>query len=427
MEKILEKCRQAQNLLGEIAAFLSGRNSTKVEIQKSEYDDSTNSYLLPDDTDPDFFIDFLLEKRGEPQGAGEERGEENMPVLKEGSIIKRKDGRWQGLYYNNGVRKYLYAKTKPEIIGKVNLAVMERNRMEKDATLPKNMTLGVWLTNWLDIYKKPRLRPASMEQLLMLNKAIQKNTLAKKQVSRIVSIDLEKYLNTIVSPSVRLRSYIMLKNCFDDLLKSRAINENPCDFVERPQVKAAEKQVMDLSDQERFFSLLKNRSSKYYLFALFIVSTGLRRGEALALTWPDIDFSKKTIRINKAFDLRSMQVSLTKTEKSNRVIPLFDMALSVLQELGIKKTGEVFDVGKVAASHRFRLICNDIGYPCISLHTLRHIFTTRCIEAGVDGKVVQKWLGHAKFDMTINTYAHVSNGFEESQVALLNQKWRKTE
>ena len=54
-----------------------------------------------------------------------------------------------------------------------------------------------------------------------------------------------------------------------------------------------------------------------------------------------------------------------------------------------------------------RKICDKAGIPRISMHTLRHTFATRCIEAGMQPKTLQEILGHAKIDITMNVYVHV--------------------
>ncbi len=63
----------------------------------------------------------------------------------------------------------------------------------------------------------------------------------------------------------------------------------------------------------------------------------------------------------------------------------------------------------------------------MTFHILRHSFATRCLEAGIEGKVVQKWLGHAKYNVTIDTYSHISTDFENFEIAKLNVIWRKND
>ena len=56
-----------------------------------------------------------------------------------------------------------------------------------------------------------------------------------------------------------------------------------------------------------------------------------------------------------------------------------------------------------------------------TIHSLRHTFATRCNENGVPPKVLQKWLGHAKADMTMNVYTHCNDDFENSVISSLEK------
>ena len=423
----LRRVLEVENILGELKAYFQERQKATERILASktkkepERDPGSNSYLLPDGMDPDYYIDII---ENSARGA-EQEGGADMPALKEGSITKRKDGRWMGRIYINGRQKAIYAASRPEAVAKLNDIFKEKERLESERASPKKMLLSTWMTEWIKVYKKPKLRASSFQHLKMVSKSIYRSSLARRSVAKITAMDIEKMLNEIDKPSMRVRAYVLLNECMEDLYRSRIIRENPCSYVDKPKGQANRgKTILESKDLELFFSRLKDYSPKYYLLAKFIVCTGLRRGEALALTWGDIDLDNRRIRIDKAFDNVTKKVSKPKTEKSIRIIPLFEGALAVLQEIGIQKRGDIFDIGKIAATNRFRIACKKIGYPSMNLHTLRHIFATRCLEAGIEGKVVQKWLGHAKYDVTINVYSHIGSEFEQGEITKLNDFWR---
>jgi len=293
--------------------------------------------------------------------------------------------------------------------------------MAKDLLHPKKITLGVWIDQWIKIYKQPKLKPASIKHLHSVLVPVKKSKLSGMEIGKIKAIDLEKMLNSIDSDSVRVRTYISLHECLDALVKNRTIKENVCDFVDRPNNSIVkQKNVPSSKEMDEILMRMKDVSPRYYLFSKFLVSTGLRRGEALALTWDDVDFDKGWIHVNKAFDMSIKKVSSTKTVTSNRRIPLLTPASEVLKSLN-RENNEVFHfIGKQSCTRNFRHVMSKMGYSGISLHSLRHVFTTRCLESGVDKKVIQKWLGHAKFDMTVNVYSHVLDDFEMSQITKIN-------
>lgn len=143
---------------------------------------------------------------------------------------------------------------------------------------------------------------------------------------------------------------------------------------------------------------------------------GREMRETLALTWSDMDFDKGWMHINKAFDMSIKKGSSTKTVTSSRRIPLLTPTLEVLKSLKRENNVIFHFIGKLSCTRKFSQVMSKMGYSSISLHSLRHVFTTRCLESGVDKKVIQKWLGHAKFDMTMNVYSHVLDDFEMSQI-----------
>ena len=131
--------------------------------------------------------------------------------------------------------------------------------------------------------------------------------------------------------------------------------------------------------------------------------------------------------MSKSYDKVTRSVTEPKSASSNRIAPLFDNVAELLK--GFKRKGDlVFHfIGKTACSRSFRRICDRIGFGKMSLHVLRHTFATRCLEAGVEGKVVQKWLGHAKYSVTIDTYSHVNSDFEDMEIGKINERWRKND
>ena len=124
----------------------------------------------------------------------------------------------------------------------------------------------------------------------------------------------------------------------------------------------------------------------------------------------DIDYKNKTLHING-----------TKTNSSNRTIPLFDEAAALLSVLPHNSDGFFFNFRPDYVTHAFKKIC-----PEHKLHDLRHTFATNCPEAEIPLKVVQKWLGHSNIDTTADIYTHVTQDISCAEAhkltALYNQK-----
>lgn len=178
-----------------------------------------------------------------------------------------------------------------------------------------------------------------------------------------------------------------------------------------------------------------------------ILETGLRTGELIGLTWDAIDFEKRTLTVNKTMEFRYKQKNWRagppKTATSYRTIPLTDRAYTILRELydskdNRKKSKELSQVltytdrrsGQNATlimqdlvfinfrtglpaknssydTHLYKL-CERAGIEPFSMHTLRHTYATRAIESGMQPKILQRLLGHASIQTTMDTYEHVT-------------------
>ncbi|MCL6599026.1 MAG: site-specific integrase [Alicyclobacillus macrosporangiidus] len=183
---------------------------------------------------------------------------------------------------------------------------------------------------------------------------------------------------------------------------------------------------------------------------LLDLATGLRRGELLALEWPDIDFAAGTLRVNKqlvriaVFESRvrsgtKLEIIRPKTKCSNRIVPLNDAILNILkwhkQEQNMEKNraGNAYtdmnlvfctELGNFYEPRNFlRLVytlCKRAGIDRINVHTLRHTFATRMLEAGEAAKIVQEILGHEDITTTLNRYTHVLPDTKKKSVQKLN-------
>ncbi|MCL2631316.1 MAG: site-specific integrase [Firmicutes bacterium] len=259
-----------------------------------------------------------------------------------------------------------------------------------------------WLSDWYKVYKEPNLKQNSLRQILNCISHIKRH-LENKPLHEINGIQIQKALNQI--PQSRTRKYVLqtLNNALNQAVKLGLLSINPITAVE--PVKHSYKRGTALTDAEQvhFAQILKG--NKHRALYLFYILSGCRRNEGLALKWQDISFSQKTIHIKG-----------TKTETSNRIIPLFPALYNLLAGLPFgNSTSTVFNTTLNALKSNFRRLQDNHGLN-FRIHDLRHTFATNCLKNGISMKTIQKWLGHSRLETTANIYTHIQTDFELSEV-----------
>ena len=424
MKRILRIISQIKEEIDMVESYIEGKHKAAIILGENtdeaafNFDVEENCYIIDEYTDPDMIIDKILKmKMGAPKLSEERKEEENLPKLKEGSISKRKDGRWQGRYYDNGVRKCIYARTQKDIIELLNRAIYDRNRRDSDMIVSKAITLNKWIQEFMALYKNEITEASKKDYESHLVRKVKNHSLGSKKVARITPMDLDRFFLSIQAPTARHRTYILLRGCFTKLYQTKIIKENPFDFIntiKKPRVD--EKDIPTSMELENFFNWLKKKNHGIYLFAKFISLTGLRGGEALALEWSDIT---DKISITKSFNTSTGKISKPKTYASIRTIPLFDEAKEVLQEIE-RVDNRVFGfISKWKSTKKFSKLASEYGLKSLTMHGLRHYFATQCLEAGIAEKVTTAWLGHHDSKVAKDIYQHIKSDFENNEVKKL--------
>jgi integrase len=209
---------------------------------------------------------------------------------------------------------------------------------------------------------------------------------------------------------------------------------NPAQKANPPRAKDAKAPPMKTwtgAQLERFLALAEG--NRYHPAWFFLATTGVRRGEALGLRWPEIDFGARTAALRATITAVEHQIKInhrTKTDK-DRVIELDTHTIAVLKAWRARQAQE-----RLLAGEGYRddglIFCHPDGRPYhperfsrefermierhrldrIRLHDLRHTWATLALKAGVPLKVVSERLGHATTAITADIYSHVTPGMQ---------------
>jgi integrase len=188
-------------------------------------------------------------------------------------------------------------------------------------------------------------------------------------------------------------------------------------------------------DDEVIEAIIKNAyTTKFGLWAVSLLCTGIRRGELNALQRKDVDFKNMQISILNTviFEVNQPKVKpVPKTESGIRKQPILDIYLPYLKTIceGLAPDDFLFGgkkpLTKTAIDKRWKVYKKEVGYD-FNGHQLRHAYALLLYRAGYDPKTMQHLLGHANFSTTMNIYTEFSKEVEQAKLKDLNDYMSKT-
>lgn len=266
-----------------------------------------------------------------------------------------------------------------------------------------------------------------------------KNSLPNFVELEIVDTKTNEISFKMYSQNVIDKLYTLLTKGFKIAVSDRIISYNILDneSIKKPKSKVETKKVeaLTIDEQKKLVDILKKSFHKYNDIILLTLYTGMRIGETLALTRDNINIKEKTLTIERTLTRdnndKVILGTTTKTKSGKRTIFLSDNAISVLKralENNLLNTynlifydyeNNTFITPSEINSYLTRL--NEKYQICEHLHShmLRHTFATRCIESGMQAKVLQQILGHKRISTTLDTYTSVFDKFNKEE----NQKY----
>ena len=220
-----------------------------------------------------------------------------------------------------------------------------------------------------------------------------------------------------LSARVVVGVHTLLNHCLDQAVTERLILVNPVKGCHPPK---NEKKEMKTLPEEKIGVYLAEAERRGLLPVFFLeLTTGLRRGELLALLWTDLDVKAGTISVTKQVNRIGGELKVTqpKTHNSIRTLAIPQQAIDLLLFEHAKhpdspylfpspKTGTMYDPDSFRHIHDN--ILKAIGAEHIRFHDLRHTFATLSLKNGVDVKTLSGALGHYSAGFTLNTYTHTT-------------------
>lgn len=268
--------------------------------------------------------------------------------------------------------------------------------------MAREFTMLQWLTEFIDVYKRNAVATETFKQMQRnIRLHIAPNLPCDYLLSDVRPMDLQKILNAVAAARTRESVHNLLSGAFRQAVAERLIDFNPMLGVRSCKSKRNKGNALTVDEQAEFIRAIKgSKLENYYLFVLY---SGCRRNEALAVCREDVDEQKQIVHIRG-----------TKTQLSDRYIPLFDNLRKLLTVL--PEHGALFGFQSDYVSKQFKKYS-----PAHTLHDLRHTFATRALESGVPMKVVQSWLGHSEISTTADIYSDVSREYSLREAKRLDE------
>lgn len=400
----------------------------------------------------------------------ERRKDSKGRVLKENES-QRKDGtycyRWRT---SDHKRHVVYARTLDELREKEQVVL--RDKSDGIRTDAQKVTLNDVFDLWVQL--KKGLKENTFQNYIYMYEQFVRDDLGLYKIVNLKRSDIRRFYNRLIDgrclkvttvDNIHTVLHQVIDTAVEDGYLRNNISDNALKELKQSRNLFTEKRkALTVQEQEIFLDYLKSSNMYNHWYPIFalMLGTGLRVGEATGLRWNDVDYENNTLSVNHTLVYFKhsqggcyFAVNTPKTRAGERTIPLIDSVKKALElereyqkTVGIKCNAKVDGFTNFIFVNRFgntqhqgtlnkalrRIIrdCNQdildkakenepvVLLPKFSCHTLRHTFTTRLCESGMNIKVIQAVLGHADISTTLDVYADVTKDLKKSEMQLFD-------
>lgn len=345
------------------------------------------------------------------------------------SSIYKRGSKWRGQDLIGGRRVSVTGRTKKEVSEKLAEMLTDYNR--GIYVFENGVTVREWTDLWLDrkavkVTEQTNIRFRSLfeNHLYPYLGDVQLQDLTRNMIEEAYARSFFKKAGKNYSETEYARSTVnalsfQFKTCLQSAVDEGLIGKNPHNGVELHKLRPSKKiHAYTREEHEKIVEYTKNGSSLYWIM-YFLIATGVRVGEACALTWDDVDLKQRTVNITKtAVSIHGSMLiqDSPKTAQSARTVHLTGNTVKWLEEVRKSQNMDLNFYNLVFPTKRYTVqnpsnlrkywakACAEMNIPYYGLHALRHTYATRALEENINVKIVSDMLGHKNVITTMNIY-----------------------
>jgi len=321
---------------------------------------------------------------------------------------------------------------------------------------PTRMSVRRWLETWLDAVRS-EVSPKTHERYTEIVRCYLIPSLGQHPIARLAPAQIQHAYNEWsvggrrdgksggLSALTRRYMHVVLRSALARAVEQQLLARNPADAFKKRLPKAERKEIATLTMEQSARLLGSNKHMHLYWPILLALTTGMRRGEILALRWKNVDLDHGVLRVTESLEQTKagIRFKAPKTDRARAItLPAFAVSelcrlkrhqAEALMRAGAQQSGETLvccrEDGEPkqprSLTHEFAHAIGKIkDLPRVRFHDLRHSHATQLLAGGVHPKIAQERLGHSTITTTMDLYSHVADTMQTDAAVRLDAAFR---